>query len=89
MEVVNSADFLRCDPVILQHLLKERELNIDSELQLIAACERWAAQRVDDNTSALTVLTPARQYLRFLTLSPAQFAEVCSSNYIKITNLSL
>ncbi|KDR23977.1 BTB/POZ domain-containing protein 6-B-like isoform X2 [Zootermopsis nevadensis] len=63
-------------------VLEQDELRISSELELFKAAQRWAARECvrkglppDDGKSLRSVLGPAVGKIRFLTLTPSQFAE--------------
>ncbi|XP_023721744.1 BTB/POZ domain-containing protein 6-B isoform X2 [Cryptotermes secundus] len=80
--VLQEPSFEEVELSTLIVILEQDELTISSELELFNAAQRWAACECvrkglspDDGKSLRSVLGPAVNKIRFLTLTPSQFAE--------------
>lgn len=80
-EVIGESNFEDVSLATLETILEQDTLKVPSELDLIDASLRWARREVErkglsaDGTGLREALGPALAQLRFLTLSPAQFAD--------------
>ncbi|XP_034255790.1 BTB/POZ domain-containing protein 6-B-like isoform X1 [Thrips palmi] len=81
-EVLAEPSFEEVEITTVQAVLDQDELNIDSELELFDALQRWAVREcarkglsASDGKSLRSVLHGTVGKIRFLTLSPSQFAE--------------
>ncbi|KAF4531400.1 hypothetical protein B566_EDAN009641 [Ephemera danica] len=73
--VLDCPEFLQCDRFILELIVQQPESTISSELVLINACEKWSEHQ-NGTATHIEALGSVRQYLRFLSLSASQFAEL-------------
>lgn len=77
--VLREGSFEDIEVSTLETILDQEELSINSELELFEAVQRWAAaecsRRGVDIKSMRNVLGSAIGKIRFLTLTPAEFAE--------------
>ncbi|KAJ9589367.1 hypothetical protein L9F63_017419, partial [Diploptera punctata] len=80
--VLREPSFEEVEISTLTVVLEQEELNISSELELFNAVQRWAARECvrkglppEDGKSLRSVLGPLIGKIRFLTLTPSQFAE--------------
>lgn len=80
-EVINEANFEDISPATLEMILEQDTLKVTSELDLIDASLRWAKKEAErkglatDGNGLREALGSALSHLRFLTLTPAQFAD--------------
>lgn len=80
--VLQEPSFEEIELPTLSTILDLDELSVESELELFNAVQRWAMREcnrkglsADDNKALRSVLGTVLGKVRFLTLSPAQFAE--------------
>lgn len=80
--VLQEPSFEEVELSTLTVVLEQEELTVSSELELFNAAQRWATRECirkglppDDGKSLRTVMGPAISKIRFLTLTPQQFAE--------------
>ncbi|KAK3921128.1 BTB/POZ domain-containing protein 6-B [Frankliniella fusca] len=81
-EVLAEPSFEEVEIATVQAVLDQEELNIDSELELFDALQRWAVRECarkglssSDGKALRSVLHGTVGKIRFLTLTPSQFAE--------------
>ncbi|XP_026285794.1 BTB/POZ domain-containing protein 6-B isoform X2 [Frankliniella occidentalis] len=81
-EVLAESSFEEVELATIQAVLDQEELTIDSELELFDALQRWAIRECarkglppSDGKALRSVLHGTVGKIRFLTLSPSQFAE--------------
>lgn len=81
-EVLSESSFEEVELATVQAVLDQEELNIDSEMELFDALQRWAVREcarkglpASDGKAVRSVLHGSVGKIRFLTLTPSQFAE--------------
>ncbi|XP_063710053.1 BTB/POZ domain-containing protein 1-like [Culicoides brevitarsis] len=77
LEILADESFLNAEISTVETLFKQDSLQIESEMDLVKALERYI-EHTEDRTGIIEKLRPAVNSIRFLTLSFEQLAEVVS-----------
>ncbi|KAL3269936.1 hypothetical protein HHI36_008993 [Cryptolaemus montrouzieri] len=85
-EVLTESSFLEAELSTIINVFDQEELDISSELELFSALQRYAlrhnlsAETISNNANNSPTIRDALMKIRFLTLTPQQFAEVPASS---------